>query len=234
MKQIKKKAQLEWFIKELGLLVLVIIIAFVIFTLGTKIYSSFNPTQGAEISLKSLADASEILVNNTYTQGYNISKCYINFALQNNEALIGFGAARDKSRKYNRPEPTVCPLAYSCLVICDQGGWLKRNTWGPGTDMCLGKTRLEHKIVENVKSYYFFRKGSWDDLNYFGDEGGVETWILERTGSPGNWAIRIQEGSTLGLKACENLKVLPRITIAQTATAAGGKVGAAAGAAGVK
>jgi hypothetical protein len=100
--------------------------------------------------------------------------------------------------------------------------------------MCLGEKRLEHKIVENVKNYYFFRKGSWDDLNYFGDEGGVETWILERTGSPGNWAIRIQEGSTLGLKACENLKVLPKIAIAQTATAAGSVASTAAGAAGVK
>ncbi|MBD3259074.1 hypothetical protein GF371_00420 [Candidatus Woesearchaeota archaeon] len=225
-----KKAQLDWFVKELGVLVLVIIIAFVIFALGTKIYKSFSPTQSAEISLQLLADGSEILVNGTYTKGYNISKCFTNFALENDEALVGFNVGRDTSRKYNRPEPSVCPMQFSCLVICDQGGWTRRNILGPGSDMCKEDSRLEHKLVRNVRNFYYLRKGSWEDLNYFGDEGRVETWVLERIGSPGNWNIRIKEGDIAGLKACENLKILPRITIAQTTTTAAGTAAKTAGA----
>ena len=219
-----KKAQTAWFIKELGLLVLVIIISLAVFMLGVKIYNSFNPTQGATVSIGLLADGGEVLTNSTYTKGFNISKCFINFALADNEALVGFNIGRDTSTRIdpygfdetmNRPEPNICPMHSSCLAICDQGGWVKRNLW-TSSDMCKGSKRFEHKVVKRVKGFFYFRDGTWQDLVYYGNEGRVETWVLERIGGPGQWNIRVSKKENIaGIKACENLKALPMVKIAK-------------------
>lgn len=195
-----RKAQTVWVSKEYILVVLAVVGLFILVTFGVRVCTSIEK-ETMKGSTESFLDVYEGITILTSTK--NLTRCGVEVAFQDNEALTGFSAAQARvspdvgllrslttwisDARINRPEADYCASGLSCIVLCDIEG-----TPNPGD--CSGAHRLEARELYNVTKIKRKEDGFVKDLVYYGDETGrVDYLQLEKIGERAPYTVHISE-----------------------------------------
>ena|SRR3989344_3115055 len=164
---------------------LVVILSLIV--LGVQVYRLTQTSQGSKVSFDRLSDGIQVLIDNT-----NVTLCHVTVSFDDHEALVGFNqneawatrAAFLHTVELARPVEK-CPVAASCLVLCNVGGYTE------DTD-CSESYLYDAQSYEGVKSFeYIFEFDNPVPLFYYGSDGTVEQVSLKKRGESGNYVIEL-------------------------------------------
>ncbi|MBW3010640.1 hypothetical protein KY326_00265 [Candidatus Woesearchaeota archaeon] len=205
-----KRGQETWVSKEYMILIIAVVGLFLLMTFGMRICTSLEQ-EATKGSFESFTDFHEGVSILTSTK--NLTKCGVELAFQDNEALVGFSAGEARvnpkvgffrgltkwisDTRINWPEMEYCSPDKACIVLCNIEGT-------PNADDCRGTLRLEVRELENVTKIKSVEGSKVNDLVYYGDSTGkVEYLVLEKAGRTAPYMIYVGKGDA-DIKPCQS------------------------------